>query len=126
MVNSRKISDLTPAAQVKCNEFVAACANRNITVKIIQTLRDAEYQASLYAQGRNGDKRPQVTKCDGYKLKSNHQSGNAWDAVPLDADGNIDWKAEKTFAQMALVAKGLGIKAGYYWKMHDSPHFELA
>lgn len=125
MVNSRNIDDLTPEAKVKCLEFIEACKGEGIAVQIIQTLRDAEYQNSLYQQGRNGDKRKTVTKCDGYKLKSRHQSGKAWDAVPLDEHGKIVWTNAATFRKMAEVAKTLGIRAGYYFKMIDSPHFEI-
>lgn len=125
MVNSRNIDDLTPEARAKCLEFIEACKGEGIAVQIIQTLRDAEYQNSLYQQGRNGDKRKTVTKCDGYKLKSRHQSGKAWDAVPLDEHGKIVWTNAATFREMAEVAKTLGIRAGYYFKMIDSPHFEI-
>ena len=125
MINSRKIEDLKPIAQLKCREFIKACEEAGLSIKIIQTLRDAQYQNSLYQQGRNGDKRPIVTNKDGYKEQSNHQSGLAWDAVPVDDKGVIRWKDNAKFKQMADIAKTLGIKAGYYWKMVDSPHFEL-
>ena len=126
MVNSRNIDDLTPEAKTKCLEFIEACKGEGIAVQIIQTLRDAEYQNSLYQQGRNGDKRKIVTKCDGYKLKSRHQSGLAWDAVPLDEKGKIVWSNTNTFCKMAEIAKKLGIQAGFYFKMIDSPHFEIS
>lgn len=126
MLNSRKIEDLKPIAQGKCLQFIKACEDEGIKVKIIQTLRDAEYQNSLYQQGRTtGIKGKFVTKCDGYKIESNHQSGLAWDAVPLDDKGVIIWTDMAKFKKMAEIAKGLGIKAGYYWKMIDSPHFEI-
>lgn len=126
MINSRKIEDLKPVAQLKCREFIKECEEAGLSIKIIQTRRDAEYQNSLYQQGRTtGTIGKIVTKCDGYKLQSNHQSGLAWDAVPLDDKGVIMWNDGKKFKQMADIAKTLGIKAGYYWKMVDSPHFEL-
>ena len=125
MVNSRDIDDLKPVAKAKCLEFIEACKGEGIAVQIIQTLRDAEYQNSLYQQGRNGDKRKTVTNCDGYKLKSRHQSGKARDAVPLDEHGKIMRTNAATFRKMAEVAKTLGIRAGYYFKMIDSPHFEI-
>lgn len=125
MVNSRKIEDLTPAAQVKCKEFIQKCSDEKLLVKIIQTKRDKEYQASLYAQGRTKPGNI-VTNCDGVKKKSNHQSGEAWDAVPVDENGNILWNDKKKFKQMADIAVSLGLTAGYYFKsLPDSPHFEL-
>lgn len=126
MINSRKIEDLKPIAQLKCREFIKECEEAGLKIKIIQTLRDAEYQNSLYQQGRTtGEKGRYVTKCDGYEKESNHQSGLAWDAVPLDDKGVILWKDNKKFKQMADIATRLGIRAGYYWKMVDSPHFEI-
>lgn len=125
MINSRKIEDLTPEAQAKCKEFIAKCKEAGLTIKIIQTLRDGEYQNSLYKQGRYGDKGKIVTYKDGLVNKSTHQSGKAWDAVPVDAKGVIEWTNLKKFALMASIAKSLDIMAGYYWKMKDSPHFEI-
>lgn len=123
MINSRNIEDLTPKAKEKCLEFIKLCKENGIEIKIIQTLRDAEYQNSLYQIGRTKPGK-KLTNCDGYKIKSKHQSGNAWDAVPL-IDGQIDWNAKTEFKKMAELAKSIGIKAGYYFKMVDSPHFEI-
>jgi len=125
MLNSRKLEDLTPEAQTKCKEFIQKCSDAKIPVKIIQTRRDQEYQASLYAQGRTTPGNI-VTNCDGVKKKSNHQSGEAWDAVPVDDKGTILWNDKKKFKQMADIAVSLGLTAGYYFKsLPDSPHFEL-
>ena len=125
MINSRKIEDLKPVAQAKCLMFIKECEEAGLKIKIIQTLRDAAFQNSLYQQGRTDKTKPIVTYKDGYDKQSNHQSGLAWDAVPLDDKGVILWNDAKKFKQMADIAKTLGIKAGYYWKMVDSPHFEL-
>lgn len=125
MINSRKLEDLTPTAKEKCELWVAECKENGINVKIIQTLRDAEYQNNLYQQGRTIPHTKKVTNCDGYKVKSAHQSGNAWDAVPVDDKGLILWGSTSKFKIMADVAKEMGIKPGYYFKMVDSPHFEI-
>ena len=106
MINSRKIEDLKPVAQLKCREFIKACEEAGLSIKIIQTLRDAEYQHSLWLQGRNGDQRPIVTNKDGYKEQSNHQGGLAWDAVPLNDKGVILWSDNAKFKKMAEIAKG--------------------
>jgi hypothetical protein len=75
MINSRKIEDLVPEAQTCCKEFITKCDDAGIKIKIIQTLRDAEYQASLYAQGRTtGTIGKIVTKCDGVHNKSRHKT----------------------------------------------------
>lgn len=124
MINSRDLLDLKPPARKRCEDFIADCERAGIKVKIIQTLRDAEYQNYLFQQGRTrtGDI---ITNADGYAKKSNHQNGLAWDAVPLDASGKILWNDKAKFRQMADIAVSLGIRAGYYWKtLPDSPHFE--
>lgn len=95
-------------------------------MKIIQTLRDAEYQNSLYKIGRRGIKSEKiVTWKDGIRSKSNHQSGTAWDAVPTDESGNILWSRSDLFRRMADIAVSQGIRSGFYWKAVDSPHFEI-
>lgn len=124
MINSRKIEDLTPIAQEKCKLFIAECAKNGLKVKIIQTLRDQDYQKSLYAQGRTTPGKI-VTKCDGVKNKSRHQSGKAWDAVVLDEDGDINWSDATLYKKMADIAVSLGLVAGYYFSFRDLDHFEV-
>lgn len=127
MINSRDINDLKPAAREKCLKLIEVLSEKGIEVKVIQTLRDEEYQKFLYMKGRNkvpGEKI--VTNCDGYKKKSAHQSGMAWDMVPLDKNCKINWNDLKAFKIMADEAVKLGIVAGYYFKsLKDCPHFEL-
>ena len=124
MINSRKITDLNPAAQAKCNEFIKQCTVAGLNIKIIQTLRDAEYQNSLYKLGRTTAGKI-VTKCDGYKNKSRHQSGLAWDAVVLDDDGDINWSDTTLYKKMADIAVKMGLTAGYYFSFRDLDHFEV-
>ncbi len=105
-------------------------------------LRTAEEQKALFDQGRS--------KCDGYKVKSYHQSGLAIDFVPYIA-GSYTWSNENAF--LAIAATALAVweevadKQGYYlhwggfWSAGDlnqnavldpkdrlgwdPPHFEL-
>lgn len=114
--------------------------------KIVQGLRTAEYQNSLYQQGRT---RPGkiVTKLDGYNRKSNHQAkadgyGHAVDiAVCGYYDGNGNYVKSTTDAEMfdnrklveisrhvKAVAKEMGMEIvwGGDWKtLYDTPHYEL-
>lgn len=114
--------------------------------KIIQGLRTAEYQNSLYQQGRTKPGKI-VTKLDGYNRKSNHQAkadgyGHAVDiAVCGYYDGNGNYVKCTTDAEMfdnkklveisrhvKAVAKemGLDIVWGGDWKtLYDTPHYEL-
>lgn len=114
--------------------------------KIIQGLRTAEYQNSLYQQGRTKPGKI-VTKLDGYSRKSNHQAkadgyGHAVDiTVCGHYDQNGDYVKYTTDAEMfdnkklveisrhiKAVAKemGMGIVWGGDWKtLYDTPHYEL-
>lgn len=125
MINSRKLEDLTPIAQEKIKSLLALCEKNSIKVLVIQTLRDAEYQNSLYQIGRTKPGKV-VTNCDGYRKKSNHQSGKAFDIVPVDDKGQILWNDSQKFRQIADLAVSLGMSAGFYFKkFKDSPHIEL-
>jgi len=92
-----------------------------------RTVADQKY---LYASGRT---RPGkiVTRADGVKKMSNHQSGNAIDIVCYD-NGKITWD-EKVFKEVAKHLKevaskyyGIELKWGGDWTtFRESPHFEL-
>ena len=123
-----------------------AISNSPYDFKIVQGLRTAEYQNSLYQQGRT---RPGkiVTKLDGYNKKSNHQAkadgyGHAVDiAVCGYYDGNGNYVKSTTDAEMfdnkklveisrhvKAVAKEMGMEIvwGGDWKtLYDTPHYEL-
>lgn len=114
--------------------------------KIIQGLRTAEYQNSLYQQGRTKPGKI-VTKLDGYSRKSNHQAkadgyGHAVDiAVCGHYDQNGNYVKYTTDAEMfdnkklveisrhvKAVAKEMGMEIvwGGDWKtLYDTPHYEL-
>lgn len=117
MINSRKIEDLTPNAQEKYKQFLGAVTDAGIKIKLTQTLRDKEYQNQCYKKG--------LSKCDGYKRKSAHQSGNAWDIVLVNDDGTLNWSDMVAYKKLADIAVKLGIKAGYYFSFVDAVHFEL-
>ena len=114
--------------------------------KIVQGLRTAEYQNSLYQQGRTKPGKI-VTKLDGYNRKSNHQAkadgyGHAVDiAVCGQYDQNGNYVKCTTDAEMfdnkklveisrhiKAVAKKMGLEIvwGGDWKtLYDTPHYEL-
>lgn len=125
MINSRKLEDLTPEAAELCQKWISECKESGITVLVYSTYRDAEAQRVEYLKGRTGVRGERiVTYKDGIKNKSKHQDRVAWDAVPLK--GKVaDWNNDAAYRKMADIAIKLGIKAGYYWKMVDRPHFEI-
>jgi len=123
-----------------------AISNSPYDFKIVQGLRTAEYQNSLYQQGRTKPGKI-VTKLDGYNRKSNHQAkadgyGHAVDiAVCGHYDQNGDYVKYTTDAEMfdnkklveisghvKAVAKEMGMEIvwGGDWKtLYDTPHYEL-
>lgn len=114
--------------------------------KIVQGLRTAEYQNSLYQQGRTKPGKI-VTKLDGYNRKSNHQAkadgyGHAVDIAvcgQYDQNGNYvkcttdaemfdNKKLVKISKHIKAVAKDMGLEIvwGGEWKtLYDTPHYEL-
>lgn len=117
MINSRRIEDLTEKAHQKYIQWAAEVEKVGIKIKLTQTLRDAEYQNQCYKKG--------LSNCDGYKNKSRHQSGNAWDVVIVNVDGTLNWTDMKLYKKIADIAVKLGITAGYFFKMVDAVHFEI-
>jgi peptidoglycan L-alanyl-D-glutamate endopeptidase CwlK len=85
-------------------------------------------QLELYKKGRElpGAK---VTNCDGYKIKSKHNSepSLAIDIAPYP----IDWKDIGRFYALADIVLreatllGVRLKWGGNWEMKDFPHFEI-
>lgn len=114
--------------------------------KVVQGLRTAEYQNSLYQQGRTKPGKI-VTKLDGYNRKSNHQakSDGYGHAVDIAVCGHYDQngiyvkyttdtemfdnkKLVEISRHVKAVAKemGLDIVWGGDWKtLYDTPHYEL-
>lgn len=104
-------------------------------MKIAQGFRSAEYQASLYAQGRTKPGKI-VTRADGYKNKSNHQAkadgyGHAVDLCFVDdprtpKDETWDEPTWQEWApKMWAKARELGLACGADWPNPDRPHLEL-
>ena len=79
MINSRKISDLHPVMQAKCNAHIRNCLERGVTIIPTSTLRDDEYQATLYAQGRTR----QGSIVTNVKVTGAHGLGLAYVVVPI-------------------------------------------
>jgi len=120
MINSRKLEDLHPVVRELCNRHIAACKARGATIQVTNTLRDAEYQAYLYAQGR--------TRAGSIVTNMQHIGphgfGLAYDVVPV-VNGNAVWGDNKLWAVAGEEGKKLGLTWGGDWKsIVDKPHFE--
>lgn len=123
-----------------------AISNSPYDFKIVQGLRTAEYQNSLYQQGRTKPGKI-VTKLDGYNRKSNHQAkadgyGHAVDIAvcgyydqngiyvkyTTDAEMFDNKKLVEISRHVKAVAKEMGMEIvwGGDWKtLYDTPHYEL-
>lgn len=126
MINSRRVCDLHPAVQRRCNAFLEACAAEGIELLITSTYRDAESQNALYAQGRT---------ISGNKV-TNARAGQSWhnwrlafDVVPLrhgkpvwgtaGADGEL-WR------RIGLIGEACDLEwAGRWTKFREYPHFQF-
>lgn len=111
-----------------------ACTFVPFDVQLTEGVRTVARQKELYAQGRTTPG-PKVT----WTLDSKHITGDAVDIVPLQADGSINWKDDKSFGQLAsaMVAASrqlnIKVKNGGDWDMdevygekgeNDKPHWE--
>ena len=52
MLKSRDINHLRSDVAANCRTFVKLCKAEGLPVLVTETVRDKEYQAQLYAQGR--------------------------------------------------------------------------
>jgi peptidoglycan L-alanyl-D-glutamate endopeptidase CwlK len=121
MINSKSTDDLHPIVKIKCEEHIANCALKGIRVIVTSTLRDDEYQATLYEQGRTkpGDI---VTNL---KVTGAHGFGLAYDVVPV-VNGQAVWNNHAMWATIGEEGKKLGFAWGGDWTtLVDKPHFEL-
>lgn len=129
---SRKIEDLHPLLQPLCKEFMRLAEEAEIDVLITCTYRSNAEQDSLYAQGRNGDKRPVVTNAKAGQSAHNFilngkPASKAFDFVPVD-NGKLCWDAKHPYWQR--LGK-IGMDLGLNWygapgsKFKEFPHMEL-
>ena len=125
MINSRKIEDLHPILQVVFLELRSKCYDRGIKIILTSTLRDDEYQAELYAQGRT---KPGSVVTN-MNVTGAHGLGLAFDVVPVTAGlGNQEvavWNNNAWWDIIGREGKKLGLVWGGDWKSFvDKPHFE--
>ena len=119
MKNSRDINDLRPYVKYLAQKLLDEAHKQGLKVLITSTLRDAEYQAYLYAQGRT---RPGqiVTKL---KKPAAHGYGLAFD-ICQNIVGH-EWD-DQFFNAMGKIGVSVGLEWGGNWKSFcDKPHFQF-
>lgn len=119
MINSRAIDDLRPDVAANCRILLELCKQQGLNVLIAQTLRDNEYQAELYAQGRT---KPGSIVTNA-KTVSFHGAGLAFDFCK-NVKGH-EYDDAGFFLNVAIIAKAMGFTWGGDWKSFpDRPHLQ--
>lgn len=121
MLDSRDIDKLRPDVAANVHKLLDICKAQGLKVLVTSTVRDAEYQAYLYAQGRT---RP------GNIVTNGKQPTFHWDKAGLafDVCQNIrghEYDDPGFFINVATLAKSMGFSWGGDWKsFKDKPHFQ--
>lgn len=119
MINSRAIDDLRPDVAANCRTLVELCKEQGLPILITQTLRDDEYQATLYAQGRT---KPGSIVTNS-KVTTFHGVGLAFDFCK-NVKGH-EYDDAEFFVNVAIIAKAMGFSWGGDWKSFpDRPHLQ--
>lgn len=128
-VSESRLQNVFPALADKVRQMAVMLEQEGIEIRVVQGLRTTAEQDALYAQGRNGDKRPRVTNCPGGH--SYHNFGLAVDCVPSqfgpDKPFSSDWNASHpAWKRMEAIGISLGLDSGSKWRTFpDAPHFQL-
>lgn len=119
MVNSRDLSLLREDVRKNCETFLRLCEEQGLRVLVTQTVRDDEYQATLYARGRT-EPGSIVTNS---KVTTFHGDGLAFD-ICQNIKGQ-EYSDAAFFLNCAAIAKHMGFTWGGDWKsIQDKPHFQ--
>lgn len=121
MMNSRDIDRLRPDVAANCRKWIELCKEAGLNVLVTQTVRDREYQESLYAQGRT---KPGSIVTNG-RVPTFHAdtAGLAFDFCKNVKGHEYDDSA--FFHKAAAIAKGMGFSWGGDWKSFvDMPHIQ--
>ncbi len=122
MINSRKIEDLHPTLQRGAKELISRGASKGLDILITQTLRDIEYQNSLYAQGRTAPGQI-VTNARGGE--SFHNYGLAFD-ICKNVKGH-EYDDSSFFQKVGEIWTEMGgMWGGNFDSFVDTPHFEFS
>ena len=121
MLNSRDISLLRPDVEANCRKWLERCKAAGLNVLVTNTVRDKEYQESLYAQGRT---KPGNIVTNG-RTPTFHAdtAGLAFDFCKNVKGHEYDDTA--FFRKAAAIAKEMGFTWGGDWKSFvDMPHIQ--
>ena len=121
MLCSRDISRLRADVAANCRLFVEECKKQGLPVLVAETVRDLEYQASLYAKGRTAP----GSIVTNQKTPSFHsdKAGLAFDICKNVKGHEYDDLA--FFNRCGEIGKKIGFSWGGDWlSLQDKPHFQ--
>ena len=119
MLNSRSLAELRPDVRVNVETLLKMCKAQGLDVLVTQTLRDDEYQAYLYQQGRT---RPGAIVTQS-RTTTFHGKGLAVDFCRNSKGHEYDDPA--FFKNVAIIAKAIGFSWGGDWtSSRDCPHLQ--
>lgn len=121
MIKSRNIDDLRADVAVNCHKLVERAARLGLPVLVTETVRDAEYQTKLYAQGRTAP----GSIVTNTPTPSFHGVGAG---LAFDVCKNVkghEYDDAGFFESVATLAREMGFSWGGDWKSFvDRPHFQ--
>lgn len=121
MLNSRDINLLREDVAANCRIWLDLCKAEGLNPLVVSTVRDDEYQASLYEQGR--------TRPGGVVTNSKTPTFH-WNKAGLAFDFCKNVKGQEYsdnafFDKCAAIAKRMGFEWGGDWKSFvDKPHLQ--
>jgi peptidoglycan L-alanyl-D-glutamate endopeptidase CwlK len=119
---SRKVSDLVPAAQHACDEWLALCRSNGLDILITCTYRSPEEQNELYAYGRT---KPGPKRTNARGGQSAHQWRTAIDFCVM-VNGKPDWDDLALYKKAGALAKQVGFEyAGEWRSFREFCHIQL-
>jgi peptidoglycan L-alanyl-D-glutamate endopeptidase CwlK len=120
VINSRDTKLLKPYVQYLCNRLIEECKKQGIEILITSTVRDQEYQSSLYTQGRT---KPGSIVTNA-KYIGAHGFGLAFDIVPV-VNGKTIWNNAGLWNKIGQIGMSIGLEWGGAWRtIVDKPHFQ--
>ncbi|NTV01943.1 MAG: M15 family metallopeptidase [Chlorobiaceae bacterium] len=121
MTNSRKIEDLLPPVQDRCERFLHECTKSGIDLIITSTYRDFESQKTLWAQGRT---MPGKIVTNARPGESYHNWRVAFDVVPVVGSKPV-WDDMGLWQSIGAVGQACGLEwAGNWKRFREYPHFQ--
>jgi len=116
---SRRLDDLDPDLRPLAVEFLARCAEAQIGVWVIDTLRTAAEHTANLANGTSW-----ITRS--LHLPNTRGKAEAFDVAPVVVLPMKGWAPEHpAWRELGKIGEALGLGWGGRWKRRDMGHFEL-